>query len=132
MFIESITGDVVTKALDVAAFNHKVIANNIANAGVKGYSVARLNFDAVMQELRSLVDTDTDTDTDADAASYRDALNRINEKEMVSYASLPDGVSIEAEMMQLTENTLRYQTLLRARGELGEILKSAISGGGRG
>jgi flagellar basal-body rod protein FlgB len=126
MFIESITGDVVTKALDVAAFNHKVIANNIANAGVKGYSTARLNFDAVMRELRSLVDTD------ADAASYRDALNRINEKEMVSFSSLPDGVSIEAEMMQLTENTLRYQTLLRARGELGEILKSAISGGGRG
>lgn len=126
MFIESITGDVVTKALDVTAFNHKVIANNIANAGVKGYSVGRLNFDAVMQELRSLVDTD------ADAASYSDALSRINEKEMVSFSSLPDGVSIEAEMMQLTENTLRYQTLLRARGELGEILKSAISGGGRG
>lgn len=125
MFIESITGDVVTKALDVAAFNHKVIANNIANAGVKGYSAARLNFDAVMQELRSLVDTD------ADAASYSDALSRINETEMVTFSSLPDGVSIEAEMMQLTENTLRYQTLLRARGELGEILKSAISGGGR-
>lgn len=126
MFIESITGDVVAKALDVTAFNHKVIANNIANAGVKGYSAARLNFDAVMQELRSLVDIE------ADAASYSDALNRINEKEMVSFSSLPDGVSIEAEMMQLTENTLRYQTLLRARSELGEILKSAISGGGRG
>lgn len=125
MFIESITGDVVAKALDVAAFNHKVIANNIANAGVKGYSAARLNFDAVMQELRSLVDTD------ADAVSYHDALNRINEKEMVSFSSLSDGVSIETEMMQLTENTLRYQSLLRARGELGEILKSAISGGGR-
>lgn len=126
MFIESITGDVVTKALDVSAFNHKVIANNIANAGVKGYSAGRLNFDAVMQEVRSLVDTD------ADSASYRDVLNRINEKEMVNFSSQPDGVSIEAEMMRLTENTLRYQTLLRARGELGEILKSAISGGGRG
>ncbi|QEY18589.1 hypothetical protein D0C16_22945 [Cellvibrio sp. KY-GH-1] len=126
MFIESITGDVVTKALDIAAFNHKVIANNIANAGVKGYAAGRLNFDAIMQELRGLVGTD------ADIASYRDALDRINEKEMVNFSSAPEGVSIEAEMMQLTENTLRYQSLLRARSELGEILKSAISGGGRG
>lgn len=126
MFIESVTGDVVAKALDVSAFNHKVIANNIANAGVKGYAAGRVNFDAIMQELRNLVNTETD------AASYEDAINQISEKEMVSYSSLPDGVSIEAEMMRLTENTLRYQSLLRARGELGEILKSAISGGARG
>jgi flagellar basal-body rod protein FlgB len=123
MFIESVTGDVVTKALDVSAFNHKVIANNIANAGVKGYSVARLDFDSVMQELRVLIDGE------ADSASYNDALNRIDEKDMVHFSSLDREVSIEREMLYLTENTLRYQSLLRARSELGEILKSAISGG---
>ena len=121
--LESITGEMVTKALDVTWQNHKVIANNIANIDTAGYKPLNINFGEVFSQLGDLVDSK------ASDASLRTAINQINSNILPTVDELATKVMLDTEMVKLAENTTRYQALLNAKDLLGSINKIAITGG---
>ena len=121
-FLESVTGEIVSKALDFSLYKHGIIANNIANANVKGYAPKRVDFTGAMAQLKDAVESNND-DT-----QLRSLIPNVSALEWtIDDAALK--VSIDKEMVELTKNTLHYQALLRARSELGEIRKMSITGG---
>lgn len=121
MIIDSVTSGLVAKALDTLSLNHKLIASNVANIGVSGYTAKRIDFKDAMSEVESLLDSDSSD------LSTNEKLASIDLTEFIG-DDLKEPV-LESQMLNLTANTLRYESLIRANSELGAILKTAISGG---
>ena len=119
--LDSITGDLVSKALDVSLQVHKTIAHNIANAETSGYRPMKVNFDDVMAQVRSAFDSDLSN------TAIRSALDNVSA--VPEQESLDTTVLLDQQMVQLVQNTTHYQALLAARNSFGDIMKLAIKGG---
>jgi len=119
--LDSITSDLVSKALDVSLSVHQSIANNIANSDTSGYRPLRVNFEAVMQEVKAAVESGAGKD------SIRAALDRVDATP--EQEPLPTSVLLDQQMVQLVRNTTHYEALLNARDRMGDIMKLAIKGG---
>ncbi len=119
--LDSITSDLVSKALDVSLSVHQSIANNIANSDTSGYRPLRVNFEAVMQEVQAAVESGAGKD------SIRAALDRVDATP--EQEPLPTSVLLDQQMVQLVRNTTHYEALLNARDRMGDIMKLAIKGG---
>lgn len=113
-----VTSILVRAALDALTVRHDVIANNIANASTPGFVPATMRFQdymaAVEAELRGGERRKISLLSPADA-QWQQALDT-------------DGVRLDQEMVALSENVLRYQTILGAAQKRGDIIGMAIRG----
>jgi flagellar basal-body rod protein FlgB len=118
--IASVTVELVRRALDAAILRHQAIATNIANANIPGYRSQQVDFEAQLEAARfQLRDGQPLT-----AASLAGLGARL--------APAPAGpVALDLETAALTENTLRYQTLLKVLGKQLSITSAAINQGKR-
>lgn len=126
--IGGVTSALVGVALDAALLRHEVIANNIANVDTPGFQAKRLSFE---EHLRGYVSR---TAPDQHAALLHDKIDWVKHAMHDSDSlvrSTGESVELDREMVSLTENTLRYQALLRAAGKNGEIMKMAVREGRR-
>lgn len=120
ILIDGITSGLLAKALDVCTANHKVIANNIANVDSQDFTAKRLNFDLMMHSVNQAV-------LSGDSQSIKETAQNIDTTVLpVTNSDLP--VELDVEMVELTNNTLRYQALVDMRSGLGNLLSTAISG----
>lgn len=119
--LDSVTGALVAKALDVSLATHQTIANNIANASTPGYRPLRVDFEEVMDSMRSALESGGDTD------SVRAALGEIDATPVQD----PEATSVllDRQMIWLSKNTTHYQALLRAQSQFGSLMSAAIKGG---
>jgi flagellar basal-body rod protein FlgB len=119
--LDSVTGALVAKALDVSLATHQTIANNIANASTPGYRPLRVDFEEVMDSMRSALESGDDTD------SVRAALGEID----ATPEQDPEATSVllDRQMVWLSKNTTHYQALLRAQSQFGSLMSTAIKGG---
>jgi flagellar basal-body rod protein FlgB len=125
---------ILAKVLDLRAGNQQVIAANIANAETPGYSPATLHFE---EELRSAVGkTSTLPLAGTNARHIAPLLGDLNSVRG-TITTAPDqtgigdenGVSVDEEMMKLSENELLYEAAAQLlRKKLG-MIKYVISGG---
>lgn len=122
-FIDSVTGSLISKALDATLQNHRVIANNIANVSTSGYKPASMNFAELMGPAAEVISSGGSDE------SLKNAIEHIDVMSAVVVAGGDETVSIDHEMVAMAENVLRYQMLLGARDLSGEIMSSAINGG---
>jgi len=100
-------------ALDAAALRHQAIAHNIANLSSEGYVPLGVSFDAQL------------------LAQRRALAPRPEIVEQTWRGAGPRPQEVDREMVELSQNTIHYQALLRALGRQLSILGSAISDGRR-
>lgn len=119
--VEAVTGTALTLALDAATLRHQVHAANIANAGVAGYKAQRLSFEAqVLQGLQG-------------AAGKANAGTQVSARVEPDLAAdgQPHAVQLDTEVAAMSQNSVHYQTLVRALNRQMSILASAVSEGKR-
>ena len=107
----------VRLALDAASLRHQAIANNIANANSPLYTPLKVNFEEQLGFARDGLG----------AAGVPAHVKPFIEPE----AGAAPGVRLDMEMVKLAQNTIHYQSLLKALDKRGAILAAAISEGRR-
>ncbi|MFT4826702.1 MAG: flagellar basal-body rod protein FlgB [Halioglobus sp.] len=118
--LESITSALISKALDVSLQRHQAIANNVANVDTSGYRPLSVNFDDVMQQVK------TAFESKGDHASFKSALASIDVSHEPDISAT--SVLIDQQMVQMVKNTTHYQALLSARQQFGGLMNLAIRG----
>lgn len=116
-FIEPVTLQLVSHALDAASLRHQAVALNIANANVTGARPARVQFEQLL----------------ADIPARLAGGGRVDAAE-VPAARLTIGsgdISLDEEMTALSSNSLHYQALARALSRHLGIVSLAIQDGRR-
>jgi len=122
--IGGVTSQLVQLALDASLLRHQVTANNIANVDTQGYLTQRVSFEEYLSRFSTAsIDNASDALLGNEIESLRNRLNQA--QSLVS--STGEAVQLDREMVELTENLLRYRALLEANGKRGEVLKMAIS-----
>jgi flagellar basal-body rod protein FlgB len=103
----------VRVALDAAALRHQAIAHNLANLHSENYVPLGVSFDAEL------------------AAARRGHAPRAQLVQDLSGGVGPRPQDVDLEMMNLSQNTLHYQALIRALGRQMAILNVVIADGRR-
>lgn len=93
--------DRLSTALSMSSLQHRVIANNIANVNTQGFIRQRVTFDEAMDAAR--LQADASTPPSATVAAHA----RIDADPSESQSG------VEADMLALSVNTMRYSTLAR-------------------
>lgn len=124
----------LSKTLDLRARNQQVIAANIANAETPGYSPAKLHFE---DELRSAVGSGSTLRLatshvnhippgPGDIASVQGSITFEPDKTGVGDEN---GVSVDDEMMALSENELMYESAAQLLKKKLGMIRYVVSGG---
>jgi flagellar basal-body rod protein FlgB len=119
--VESITGAALTLALDAATLRHQVHAANIANATTPGYKAQRLSFEAQVREGLQA----------AKSGNAASAQLSVRVEPDLAADGQPHAVHLDAEVAAMSQNTVHYQTLVRALNRQLSILATAVSEGKR-
>ncbi|MFP4502068.1 MAG: flagellar basal body rod protein FlgB [Candidatus Hydrogenedentota bacterium] len=103
------TGKLLVTGMRVAAENHRIIANNIANADTPHFTPTRMDFQKTLRrevEGRSHVDLRTTQARHLDYRSYRPVLAKHAQSAKNDY----NKVDLDAEVAKLGENRGNYTT----------------------
>lgn len=121
------------KVLDLRADREKVIASNIANSETPGYAPSRFRFEDQLQQAidsNNIRATTTHNKhipiTTNDLASVS---GRIEKQEVTPDFGDKNGVSLDDEMLALSENELLYETAAQLLSKKLSIRKYIITGG---
>lgn len=124
----------LSKVLDLRARNQQVIASNIANAETPGYSPATFHFE---EELRSAVGKNAaltlagshPNHMPLGAMDINSIKGTITVQKDTTGIGDENGVSVDGEMMSLSENELLYEAAAQLLKKKLGMIKYAISGG---
>lgn len=124
----------LTKVLDLRAQNQQVIAANIANAETPGYSPAKFHFE---DELRNVLGKHSGLQLANSHQKHIPLGPRDISAVQGTITIHPDqtgigdenGVSVDQEMLALSENELLYETAAQLLKKKMGILKYVVSGG---
>lgn len=118
-------GSALSRALDAYAVRHRVIANNIANAETPGFTRSDAAFESDLKAALQAGGTQTVAKRLADVR----ATVRLDNQS----PSRPDGnnVNIDAEIADLTKNSLSYRAATTLMDLKSAILRYAITEGRR-
>jgi flagellar basal-body rod protein FlgB len=111
--MQSAGAQIAKLSLDAAALRHQAIAHNIANLHSEGYVPLGVSFDAQLAAQRR----------------GRAAGPELVQDTLRSPGPRPQDVDVE--MLNLSQNTVQYQALIRALGKHLSILGAAITEGRR-
>lgn len=121
------------KTLDLRSANQRVIASNIANAETPGYSPAKLSFE---QDLKNAITGKGSTlsVTHADhipigSQNVADITGRIVRNPDNTGIGDENGVSVDDEMISLSENQIMYETTVQLLKKKLSILKYVVADG---
>ncbi|NOH12128.1 MAG: flagellar basal body rod protein FlgB [Chloroflexi bacterium] len=116
-------------ALDGLSLRQEVVGRNIANVDTPGYTAQKVNFeDALNRFLRTGSKIQMETTTDAHQA-VADRFNNIRVQSQRGGTRRADGnnVDIDAELGDMTQTVLRYQTLTSLSSSKLSLLKEIAS-----
>lgn len=109
------TGSALYAALNGLASRQRVIANNVANVETPGYIAGRVSFE---DSLRAAV-------AGGDAGAAGVSTTRSSDPVNVN----GNNVSLDTEVVSLTETDLAYQLMIQAINGKFSLLRSAIGRG---
>lgn len=128
------TAKMLSKALDISARRHNLIAGNIANMDTIGYKPKDLDFNKTLKRAMDEREPDYLDKTHIKHLSTNgdeQPLNMTGENsEEVDIYHL-DSVNIDREMLNLTENNIKYRTATELLLRKMKILQYSIDEGGR-
>ncbi len=124
----------LSKTLDLRAMNQQVIASNIANAETPGFSPSKLHFE---DELRNAVGKSSEFTMTNSHPNHMPVGSKDIESVQGSITVKPDqtgigdenGVSVDEEMMALSENELLYEAAAQLLKKKLGMIKYVVSGG---
>jgi flagellar basal-body rod protein FlgB len=124
--IGGVTSRLVSLALDVSSQRQQVIAHNIANANTPGFTPQRVSFEQLLERAELLP---SDRSADHELAAEIDRLQqRLDRGELIE-PSENESVSLDMEMVRLTENVLHYRAMLEGLAKRGSLIKLAVTEG---
>jgi flagellar basal-body rod protein FlgB len=109
------TGSALYAALNGLAARQRVIANNVANIETPGYIAGRVRFE---DSLRAAIE---DGDAGASSVSTMSSADSVNLN--------GNNVSLDTEVVALTETDLAYQLMIQALNSKFGLLRTAIGSG---
>ncbi len=117
-------------AMDASALRHKSISNNIANVNTPNYQPTKVSFEERLhQEIESqFIGTRTNAKHLQIGEKQTVPAPKL-EKDNVVFKNSGNGVDLDYEMTQLSQNTLWYQSLTYSMNEEFNLLKSSIRRG---
>ncbi len=125
---------VISNALDVSSRRHNLIAGNIANMDTIGYQPRDLDFNKTLHRALRGNEPDFLNKTHDRHLSPYDidgffAMDGENSEDVDIYHL--DSVNIDTEMMNLTENNIKYRTTTELLLRKMKILNYSIDEGGK-
>ncbi|MFH2093645.1 MAG: flagellar basal body rod protein FlgB [Pseudomonadota bacterium] len=128
------TVNMISKALDISTQRHNLIAGNVANMDTIGYKPADLDFNQTLKRAMNEQEPDyLDQTHNRHLSSSGDEppfkINGENSEEVDIYHL--DSVNIDREMMNLTENNIKYRSTTEMLLRKMKILQYSIDEGGR-
>ena len=108
------TGSAIYAALNGLAARQRVIANNVANVETPGFIAGRVSFE---DSLRSAI---AGGDAGATSVATTRAADPVNQN--------GNNVSLDNEVVSLTDTDLRYQLMVQAMNQKFGLLRTAIGG----
>lgn len=127
------TSRLISQALDVSAKRHNLISGNIANMDTIGFQPKDLDFNQTLKRAMGEKEPDYLDKTHPDHLSpVSDEPFSMNgeDSEDVDIYHL-DSVNIDREMMNLTENNIKYRTIVELRLRKSKIKNYAIDEGAK-
>lgn len=119
----------ITNALDASALRQKAISNNIANVDTPKYRASRVAFEEILQKEMNSTFTGKRTDERHFAIGAQGGIPAAKLKQENNiFQNSGNGVDIDYEMSQLSQNTLWYQSLTYGINEEFNLIKTAIRG----
>lgn len=124
----------IGKALDVSSRRHNLIAGNIANMDTIGYKPKDLDFNRTLNRAMGEKEPDLMDKTHVKHLSPYDdengfGMNGKNSEDVDIYHL--DSVNIDTEMMNLTENNIKYRVTTEMLLRKMKILHYSIDEGGK-
>ena len=127
------TTTLLQKSLDLRSSNQRVIAGNIANAETPGYAPARFEFEQELKAAISGSDPALTTTHSRHLSMNSENVSQVEGKIVRS----PDntgigdnnGVSVDQEMITLSENQIMYETAAQLLKKKLSLLKYVVQGG---
>ncbi|MGM0654094.1 MAG: flagellar basal body rod protein FlgB [Thermodesulfobacteriota bacterium] len=127
------TSRLIGQALNVSAKRHNLITSNVANMDTIGYKPKDLDFDKTLKRAMGEKEPDYLDKTHPDHLSPNDEkpfnMSGKNSEDVDIYHL--DSVNIDREMMNLTENNIKYQTIVELKSRKSAIKSYAIEEGGK-
>lgn len=119
----SVTGRLVSHAMDGAAIRHRAHAQNLANVDTPGYRARAVTFEQTLRQWRDQVRE----------SGARSAAAPPPPREVIipGIARRSDGntVDIEQQMAHMAANSLTYETLVALTNMRGSLMKTVINEG---
>ncbi len=125
------TWKIVSESLKLRLARHDVIAANIANVDTPGYHRKDLPFEKIMKAYLRGEPRLLTTNPRHIKPSIMEPPVTTEEDWTPPDEGTPNNVSLEEEMAKLTENTILYQATIQALIKQLELLKEAITEGGK-
>jgi flagellar basal-body rod protein FlgB len=115
--------NLIEKALNIRASYHKVISGNIANVATPGYKEKDMDFKKEIDRVMN---------SDVSASVISNGVEVTENPENDGLSSL-DGntVSVENQIVKLTENQVMFHSLIQVAAKRFSIMKFLISEGRR-
>jgi len=122
--------DTVRVSLRLRSVRHQMLSSNLANVDTPGYRRKDIPFEKVMQKY--LLQERQLKITDKRHFTFRErTVEDLARTYEFPTLGTPNNVSLEEEMVNLTENQLLYESTLQALSKELERLKEIITEGGR-
>lgn len=122
--------NIVKIALKLRSYKNSLIASNIANVDTPGYRRKDIPFEKVIQSYLSQ-ERILKVTNPRHFIKREASLKEIIEKYEPQTLGTPNNVSLEEEMVNLTQNQILYQATLQALAKELNILKEVINEGRR-
>ena len=124
----------LSKVLDLRSTKAQVISSNIANAETPGFSPSRFEFEtdlanAINSSKSAHLDTSHEKHFPLGPGNFNSVNGKIRIEEETSGIGDDNGVSVDREMMDLSENELLYETAAQLLKKKMSLMKHVISGG---
>lgn len=122
------------KVLDLRAQKSQVISANIANAETPGFSPSRFNFEedlsAALNNTKGVqLTTSHQAHIPLGPSNFNSVTGKVVVEEDRSKIGDGNGVSVDQEMIDLSENALLYETAAQLLKKKMSLVKHVISGG---
>jgi flagellar basal-body rod protein FlgB len=121
---------IMSSAMDASALRHKSISNNIANVNTPNYQPTKVSFEERLQQEIESQFIGNRTNAKHLQIGEKQAIPAPKlEKDNVVFKNSGNGVDLDYEMTQLSQNTLWYQSLTYSMNEEFNLLKTSIRRG---
>lgn len=120
------------KTLDLRSANQRVIASNIANVDTPGYAPARFEFEKELQQAihgKGLSQTTHPDHIPIGASDLNSVTGTITTEPDKTGIGDQNGVNIDQEMMNLSENELIYESAAQLLKKKLSMLSYVVQGG---